>query len=56
VEKRYMGELMMRRKGKIDVDLAMEIIKEEMSKRLIFESSPGSKLIKVRLRDDLKGE
>ena len=56
VEKKYMGDLMMRRKGKIDVDLAMEIIKEEMSKRLIFESSPGSKLIKVRLRDDLERE
>jgi hypothetical protein len=55
VEKRYMGDLMSQRKGKVDVNLAMEIIKEEMEKRLVFEpTTPGSKLLKVRHRSAVK--
>lgn len=57
VEKRYMGELMSQRKGKVDVNLAMEIIKEEMEKRLVFEpTTPGSKLLKVRHRSEVETE
>jgi Asp-tRNA(Asn)/Glu-tRNA(Gln) amidotransferase B subunit len=57
VEKKYMGELMSRRKGKVDVNLAMTIIKEEMEKRLVFEpTTPGSKLLKVQHRSEVKME
>lgn len=57
VEKKYMGELMSRRKGKVDVNLAMTIIKEEMEKRLVFEpTTPGSKLLKVQHRSEVKTE
>lgn len=57
VEKKYMGVLMSRRKGKVDVNLAMTIIKEEMEKRLVFEpTTRGSKLLKVQHRLEVKTE
>jgi Asp-tRNA(Asn)/Glu-tRNA(Gln) amidotransferase B subunit len=53
LQRLYMGELMGRRKGKVDVNLALEIIKKEMAKRLVFEPvSPGSKFLRVRHRSD----
>lgn len=47
-----MGELMrMGVRGGVDVDLAREIIKDEMERRLIFESvGEGSNMLRVRHR------
>jgi hypothetical protein len=50
VEKKYMGQLMRQSKGKVDVELALKIIKEEIAKRFEFEPA-GPSSLKVKPRE-----
>lgn len=52
VEQHYMGRLMTTMRGKVDVEIARNILKEEVEKRLILDPLPNGRSYSVRFRTE----